>query len=112
MTFQHQASKRLRAALLLAMCISLRLMSQSNDVSVEEIPPLRPLRAEMPPTFGEQYGVWIALAGLLLLVIVAGIIWSGIGSFYTFFITSMVAVGVLVYFLLKIRPDKPANFFG
>jgi MFS family permease len=35
--------------------------------------------------------------------LVAGLIWTSAGSFYTFFITSAISITVLVYFLLKIR---------
>jgi MFS family permease len=35
--------------------------------------------------------------------IAAGMIWTGFGSLYTFLITAIIAIVVLVYFLLKIR---------
>jgi MFS family permease len=35
--------------------------------------------------------------------IVAGMIWTGFGSLYTFLITAIIAIIVLVYFLLRIR---------
>jgi hypothetical protein len=48
---------------------------QSNLVSEEEIPALRPPRGELPATFWEQYGLWVVLGGILLLVIMSGVIW-------------------------------------
>ena len=41
----------------------------------------------------------------LLASTVAGLVWSGFGSFYTFLITSAVSMVVLVYFLLRIRDN-------
>jgi MFS family permease len=35
--------------------------------------------------------------------IVAGMIWSGFGSFYTFLVTAFISIVVFVYFLLRIR---------
>ncbi len=49
--------------------------AQTNAVSGEEIPPLLPPRTEMPPSFGEQYGLWLILAGIFVLVLVCGAIW-------------------------------------
>jgi MFS family permease len=39
----------------------------------------------------------------LVASIIAGILWTRFGSFYTFFIPAMVALVVFIYFLLKIR---------
>jgi hypothetical protein len=49
--------------------------SQTNAVSGEEIPPLRPLRGEMPPSFTEQYGLWLLFGGIFALILVCVIIW-------------------------------------
>jgi MFS family permease len=39
----------------------------------------------------------------LIASIFAGLIWTGLGSFYTFFITAIITMIVLVYFLLRTR---------
>jgi len=41
----------------------------------------------------------------LMASIVAGMIWTGFGSFYTFLITAIIALFVLGYFLLRIRQN-------
>lgn len=51
------------------------LLAQTNVVSGDEIPPLLPPRAEMPPSFEEKYGVWLILGGILLVVLLCGAIW-------------------------------------
>jgi hypothetical protein len=38
----------------------------TNAPANDEIPPLRPPHAEIPPTFWDQYSVWIILAGVLV----------------------------------------------
>ncbi|MFI5129988.1 MAG: MFS transporter [Chitinophagales bacterium] len=47
----------------------------------------------------------------LVASIIAGMIWSGFGSIYTFLITAIISIIVLVYFLLRIRRNQtPSNF--
>ena len=41
----------------------------------------------------------------LVASIVAGMVWTGFGSFYTFLITAIIAIFVLGYFLLRIRQN-------
>ena len=41
----------------------------------------------------------------LVASVTAGIIWSGLGSLYTFIITALISILVFVYFLLKIRQN-------
>src|ERR1035441_8033035 len=44
-------------------------------ISADDIPPLRPAHGEMAPTFGEHYGLWVVIAGVLLLALVCGVAW-------------------------------------
>src|SRR5256885_8384914 len=50
----------------------------TNSELVDEIPPLRPPRAEIPATFLERYGVWIVVAAGVFLFIagVGGLLFS------------------------------------
>jgi predicted MFS family arabinose efflux permease len=41
----------------------------------------------------------------LMASIVAGMVWTGFGSFYIFLITAIIALFVLGYFLLRIRQN-------
>ncbi len=45
------------------------------DSSLDQIPPLRPPHAEIPPTFWEQHGLWVVLGVLLLLGLICVGIW-------------------------------------
>ncbi len=65
------------AALLAGWCLAatLRLHAATNLVSPDEIPPLRPPRPELAPTFWEQYGLWPALVGALVLLLLATGLW-------------------------------------
>ena len=46
----------------------------ATNADLEEIPPLRPAREEIPPTFWEQHALWVGIfAALGLLVIVAAV---------------------------------------
>ncbi len=47
----------------------------TNSLSPEAIPPLRPPRPEIPPTFWEQYGLWVVLGAILLLALVSAAAW-------------------------------------
>lgn len=42
----------------------------TNAPSLEDIPPLRPPHAELPPSFWEQHGFWVIAFGALLLALV------------------------------------------
>ena len=44
-------------------------------ISADDIPPLRPAHGEMAPAFWELYGLWVAIAGVLLLMLVCGVAW-------------------------------------
>jgi len=50
------------------------LVAQTN-LAAEEIPPLLPPRGELPPSFGEQYGLWLIPGGLFALLLVGGVVW-------------------------------------
>jgi uncharacterized protein DUF4381 len=45
------------------------------SADLEEIPPLRPPRAEIPPTFWEQHGVWVVVGCVALLAIACAAVW-------------------------------------
>ncbi len=47
----------------------------TNSDALEEIPPLRPPRAELTPAFWEQHGFWVALFGALVLALVSIVAW-------------------------------------
>jgi hypothetical protein len=51
------------------------LAAATNAPAEELIPRLRPPRGEMPPTFWEQNGVWIIVACVVLLVLIALGVW-------------------------------------
>jgi hypothetical protein len=51
------------------------LLGATNLLSVDEIPPLRPPRAELPPSFWEQYGAWPWVVGALVVLLLAMAIW-------------------------------------
>ena len=42
--------------------------------ALDRIPPLRPPRAEIPPTLWEKNGTWIMVSAVLLLIVI-GLIW-------------------------------------
>ena len=47
----------------------------ATPTSPDAIPPLRPPYAEMPPTFWDQYSLWVILFGVLLLALVCAVAW-------------------------------------
>lgn len=51
------------------------LRAATNLLSPDEIPPLRPPRAELPPTFWERYGPWPAIGGSVVLLLSGAGIW-------------------------------------
>jgi len=52
-----------------------RVFSATNSSGPDEIPPLHPPHAEIPPTFWEQYGQWVIVGCIILLVALAFAIW-------------------------------------
>lgn len=71
---------RLVVAALMAVVAKTSFAQSTND-----IPPLLPALPEMPPTFWEQYGIWITLG---IIVVIA-------------------AKGVLIWWLLQPKPVVP-----
>jgi hypothetical protein len=51
------------------------LAAATNSLAPDDIPPLRPPHAEIPPTFWEQHAVWLVLFGALLLALVGVAAW-------------------------------------
>ncbi|MEY2427649.1 MAG: hypothetical protein QOJ40_534 [Verrucomicrobiota bacterium] len=47
----------------------------TNTFDFEAIPPLRPPRAEIPPTFWEQHGLWVVIGSIALLAVICGAVW-------------------------------------
>lgn len=47
----------------------------ASPTSPDDIPPLRPPHAELPPTFWDQYSLWVILFGVLLLALVCAVAW-------------------------------------
>ena len=50
-------------------------LSQTNPVSAEQIPPLRPPRGEIPPSFWEQHTPDIVLASLIVVIVLGASVW-------------------------------------
>ena len=51
------------------------LAATTNSSAPDTVPPLRPPHAEIPPTFWEQHGLWVVIAGILLLALVGAAAW-------------------------------------
>src|SRR5436309_12740564 len=51
------------------------LLADTNPVSSDEIPPLRAPRGEIPPTFWEQYGQWVIVGTVVVVVVACVAIW-------------------------------------
>jgi len=47
----------------------------ASPTSTNDIPPLRPPHAEIPPSFWEQYGLWVVIVAVLLLALVCAAAW-------------------------------------
>src|ERR1051326_690308 len=58
----------------LAFLIPSSLLAATNS-DLDTIPPLRPPRGEIPPTFWEQHGVWIIAGGCFALLGVVAFVW-------------------------------------
>ena len=56
-----------RAALFSWLLIATQALSQTNAPEPEQIPPLHPPRAEIPPGFWEQHGHWVIVGCITLL---------------------------------------------
>lgn len=54
---------------------TLQLGAQITNELADQIPALRPPQVEIPPTSWEQYGAFVMLGGVLVIVMVAAIIW-------------------------------------
>jgi len=76
------SSLRALAAILWAAAAA---VSAADGAGPESIPPLRPPRGEISPTFWEQYGVWVVLGGVLLAAV----------------------LGVAIWFLVRPKPPEP-----
>jgi len=59
----------------LLLLFSPSLLAQTTNVALDpdEIPPFRPAKPELPPSFWEQYGLWVVLGGVALLVMAAAL---------------------------------------
>ena len=51
------------------------LLAATNSNLPADIPPLRPPRGEIPPSFWEQHGGWVIAGGCVALLVVAAAIW-------------------------------------
>src|SRR5438094_10386757 len=67
----HYLGSCLAAGLLL---VPLPLLASTNT-ALDEIPPLRPPRGEIPPGFWEQRGAWVIPSSLFLLALVSVAVW-------------------------------------
>jgi hypothetical protein len=47
----------------------------TNSSDADNIPPLRPPHAEVPPALWEKYGLWVIVFGVLLLALVGAAVW-------------------------------------
>jgi hypothetical protein len=66
---RHSSFVICSACLLLQQTFTRCALAQTNSELVDQIPPLRPPRAEIGPGFWEKNGVWIAVAAAVLLYI-------------------------------------------
>ena len=51
------------------------VLGATNLISADEIPALRPVRPELPPSFWEQYGAWVIIGGTALAFGIAALVW-------------------------------------
>jgi hypothetical protein len=66
---------RISALLLISLAMQFSLAAATNLPSEDPIPPLRPPRGEIAPTFWEQHGVWVIITGVIVLGAVAFAAW-------------------------------------
>lgn len=66
-----QTSVRVMLMLLAALPLQAATRSESEDEILKFSPP----HAELPPTFWEQYGLWVVIAAGVLLVLVGALVW-------------------------------------
>ncbi len=58
------------------MLVARRMMAaDTNPAALDAIARLRPPRGEIPPTFWEQYGLWVMVAACLLLGLAGAAVW-------------------------------------
>jgi hypothetical protein len=57
-----------------ALLSCLLLTSAHGQVDAEDIPPFRPPKGELPPSFWEQHGLWLIL-GIVALLALAVLVW-------------------------------------
>jgi hypothetical protein len=50
-------------------------LAATNLISPDDIPPLRPARGELAPTYWEQHGAWPFVLGGLGILIIAALVW-------------------------------------
>jgi hypothetical protein len=51
------------------------LLAATNPISADDIPPLRPVRPEIPPSFWEQNGLGVVIAAGSCVLLVAAVVW-------------------------------------
>jgi len=61
--------------LVVAFFAALPLQAATNSESENEILKLSPPHAELPASFGEQYGLWVVIAAVVLLALVGAGLW-------------------------------------
>jgi hypothetical protein len=54
---------------------NLTIAAETNSDLLDEIPPLKPPRGEMPPGFWEQNGIWLGLLGVLVVLVAGMALW-------------------------------------
>ena len=54
---------------------ALRVQGDTNLISADQIPALRPPRGELPPGFWELHGSWVVLGAVIVLLAVGVLIW-------------------------------------
>ena len=50
-------------------------LADTNSAAPDEIPPLRPPHAQIPPSFWEQYGLWVVIGSVAVLALVGATMW-------------------------------------
>jgi hypothetical protein len=73
--FRSSTFHRVSSAGLSLLAVPCLFAAATNSLAPDEIPPLRPPQAEIPPSFWEQYGLWVVLLGVLLLILACAAAW-------------------------------------